>query len=202
MVKKDRTFTIKSSCIGVSGGRYKSSSPNGAAKKVGNRLYRAAKKLQKYKNIKRITFVIRESTSGSKKEEYNYRATRVKLAKPLVRTINGVQIVNKFKVTVETMKNKKDIAKKSKVKCNRIPKDMFGGTTDPPSGAEEVPRDSEKQGNIGDETLAATDNVSPAALDEGVEPNGSNEDDPGQPSLTGGASKKRQKKSPRKKSGK
>ena len=73
--------------------------------------------------------MIRETTSGSNKAEFNYKAARVKLAKPLVRVINGTEIINRFKVTVEAMKNTKDVAKKSKsIKCNKIPKDgWFGG---------------------------------------------------------------------------
>lgn len=128
MVKKDRTFTIKSSCVNVSGGRYKSSSPAGAAKKAANRLYQKSKNMQKFKNIKRITFVIRETTSGSDKAEYNYKASRTKLKKPLVRMINGTEVINRFKVAVIAMKTGKEVAKKSKsIKCNKKDSSFFGG---------------------------------------------------------------------------
>lgn len=178
MVKKSRTFTIKSSCINVSGGRYKSSSPASAAKKAANRLYKAAKTSQKYKSIKRLTFVIKETTSGSDKTEFNYKATRTLLKKPLVRVINGVQIVNKFKVIVEAIKTK-DITKKSRVKCNKKEASFFGGNemnSTPANDIDSAPLDSTPEGDGND-------------VDE-VKLN----DSPDSPHTSGGAKKRRYKK--------
>lgn len=98
-----KTYTIESSAIGVSGGRYKSDSPSGAAKKAASILFRKASKSQKYKSVKKIKLCIRETTSGSEKKTFEYFATRVKLAKPVVRELNGVQIVNKYKVSVKAI---------------------------------------------------------------------------------------------------
>lgn len=99
-----KTYTIHSSCINVTGGRYKSSSPSSAAKKAASMLFRKAAKMPKHKSCKKITFCLRESTSGSDKKMFDYSATRVKLVKPIVRVINGVEIVNKFKITVKAVK--------------------------------------------------------------------------------------------------
>lgn len=184
MVKSNRTFTIKSSCINVSGGRYKSSSPASAAKKAANRLYKTAKASQKYKTIKRLTFVIKETTSGSTKAEFNYKATRTLLKKPIVRVINGKEIVNKFKIKVEAMKTSKDVAKKSKVKCNKIPKDgWFGGE----------PGENE----VGDEVDGLSQD--PAASATAEIPEDKLEDKPEDEGMGGGAKKRRyrKKKSPK-----
>lgn len=161
MVKKERTFTIKTSCINVSGGRYKSSSPAGAAKKAANRLYKKSKSMPKFKNIKRITFTIRETTSGSNKDEYNYKAAQVKLAKPLERVINGVKIVNRFKVNVEAMKSGKEMKKKSKIKCNKKDASFFGGQ-DPPeeqTGPTEGETDPDPEPDLEPEPKAETEPV-------------------------------------------
>lgn len=126
-----RTFTIQNSCINVSGGRYKSSSPLKAAKKAATRLYKKAKNMPKYKNIRRITFTLRESTKGSDKKSYNYKAAQVKLSKPVVRVINDKEIVNKFKIQITVMDGKPAKSSKS-IKCNKLPKDdvMLGGNED------------------------------------------------------------------------
>lgn len=89
-----RTFTVEKSSINESGGRYKSENPSSAAKKAASKLF------AKSKNAKTITFSLRESTRGSEKKVYEYKATQETLAKPVVRTINGKEIVNKFKTVV------------------------------------------------------------------------------------------------------
>ena len=108
-----RTFTILNSCIHKEGGKYKSTSPNGAAKKAASKLFKIAKADPKYKTIRRITFTLRETTKGDNKELFEYKASRVKLPKPIVRIINGKEIVNKYK-TVVTSDNHKQI------KCKKI----------------------------------------------------------------------------------
>jgi hypothetical protein len=120
-----RTFTVVSSCINTSGGRYKSATPASAAKKAASRLFKKAKASQKYKTIRRITFSIRETTSGSDKTLYDYKANRVKLAKPVVRVINGQQIVNNFKIEIVADMQKKQAS----LKCKKIQKEdgMMGG---------------------------------------------------------------------------
>lgn len=90
----DRSFTVASSSIGSVGGRYKSKNPSAAAKK-------AATKLFAKKNVAKIQFSLRESTRGSDKKVYEYTAIRETLTKPLVRTINGVEIVNKYKIVLK-----------------------------------------------------------------------------------------------------
>lgn len=118
-----KTYTIHTSCINVTGGRFKSSSPSAAAKKAATSLFRRASKMQKYKSYKKITFCLRESTSGSEKKMFEYSATRVKLVKPIVRVINGVEIVNKFKVTVNAVKS----STKQSVKSTKSAKKTKGG---------------------------------------------------------------------------
>lgn len=136
-----KTYTVESSCINVTGGRYKSKNPMSAGRKAASRLFKKAEKSPKYRSLKKITFCIREATQGSDKKTFDYEATRVRLAKPLVRVIDGVEIVNKFKTVVKavahkpikpckkptkptksakTVKPKKSVSKKSK-------KSMKGG---------------------------------------------------------------------------
>jgi hypothetical protein len=103
----ERTFTIDHSCINISGGRYRSKDASSAARKAASRLFSKAKSGSKYKNIRKITFCIRETTQGSKKDHYEYKAERVKLEKPVERVINGVTIVNHFKIKIKSGENKK-----------------------------------------------------------------------------------------------
>jgi len=89
----ERSFTVDSSSIGVTGGRYKSKVPSSAAKK-------AASKLFAKKNTKSMEFQIRETTRGSDKQIYAYKAIRETLAKPLVRVIAGKEVVNRYKIVL------------------------------------------------------------------------------------------------------
>jgi hypothetical protein len=89
--------------VNETGGRYKSSSPSAAARKAATKLFKKASKGTQSK----VTFCLRETTVGSKKKEYHYVATRVKLAKPLVRVINGKEIVNRYKTEVKAVKDHK-----------------------------------------------------------------------------------------------
>jgi hypothetical protein len=95
-----KTYTVESSSVNVTGGRYKSKSPSSAARKAATKLFKKAKG----KSVAKITFCLRESTSGSDKKEFHYVANRVKLTKPLVRVINGVEIVNRYKTVVKAAK--------------------------------------------------------------------------------------------------
>jgi hypothetical protein len=122
-----KTYTIHSSCINVTGGRYKSSSPSSAAKKAASMLFRRAAKMPKQKSCKKITFCLRESTSGSDKKMFDYSATRVKLVKPIVRVINGVEIVNKFKITVKALKTHKAPEAHKSPKKNKTGRKTKGG---------------------------------------------------------------------------
>lgn len=98
-----KTYTVESSSVNETGGRYKSSSPSAAARKAATKLFKKASKGTQSK----VTFCLRETTVGSKKKEYHYVATRVKLAKPLVRVINGKEIVNRYKTEVKAVKDHK-----------------------------------------------------------------------------------------------
>jgi len=105
-----KTYTVESSSVNVSGGRYKSNSPSSAARKAATKLFKKAKG----KSVAKITFCLRESTSGSDKKEFHYVANRVKLTKPLVRVINGVEIVNRYKTVVKAAKAAKPAKSSSK----------------------------------------------------------------------------------------
>jgi hypothetical protein len=119
-MSKNRTFTIDNSCIKVQGGRYKSSSPLSAARKAATRLFKKAKSMSAYKTSRKLTFSIRETTEGSKKKIFHYKVERVKLAKPIEREINGVKIINHFKIKIKTDKNKV----KNTLKCSKVSKSL------------------------------------------------------------------------------
>jgi len=107
-----KTYTIESSNINCTGGRYKSNSPMSAGRKAASKLFKKAHKNAKYKSLKKITFCIRETTKGSERKFFDYQATRIKLAKPLVRVINGVEIINRYKTIVKAVVHKKASAMK------------------------------------------------------------------------------------------
>ena len=85
-----RTFTVESSNIQKSGGRYTSKTPNAAAKKAA-------------KSKTQITFELRETTKGEDKKIHKYTAKRVKLAKPKVITIMGNEITYRYTVQVKAV---------------------------------------------------------------------------------------------------
>lgn len=111
-----KTYTVEESHINVTGGRYKSNSPMAAARKAATKLFKKAQEKASSKSLKKISFSIRETTSGSDKKIFAYVATRVKLAQPLVRVINGKEIVNKFKTEVKADKKANAAAKKAEQK--------------------------------------------------------------------------------------
>ena len=102
MTEKSKSFTIQGSGTKFVGGRYMSK--NGdvatAAKKAGARLYRdlteSQIKLREKKGLKKIKFILRETTKGSNNETYTFAVTRVTLKKPVVRTIAGNTIESKY----------------------------------------------------------------------------------------------------------
>ena len=112
-----KTYTVESSSVKVTGGRYKSKTPSSAARKAATKLFKKAKG----KVPAKITFCLRESTSGSDKKEFHYVATRVKLAKPLVRIVNGVEIVNKYKTVVKAAKAAKATKAAKPAKAAKVP---------------------------------------------------------------------------------
>lgn len=95
-----RTFTVDNSGIDVSGGRYVSDVPSQAAKKAASKLFAKAKSSPKHKAVKTITFSIRETTRNSDKSQFKYKATQKALPKPIVRVINGKEIINKYEIKI------------------------------------------------------------------------------------------------------
>lgn len=116
-MEKKRTFTIASSCINVKGGRYNSLNPMSAAKKAATQLFKKAKKSQKYKSLRKITFCVRETTIDSDKLEYHYKAARVKLDKPVSRIINNKEIVNHYRIEISATADKHQ---KNSLKCEKM----------------------------------------------------------------------------------
>jgi len=95
-----RTFTIDSSNVQEKGGRYTSKNPLSAAKKAASQLFKKATKTN-HKTKKQITFILRETTSGSEKKKKKYVAKRVKLSKPKIIEIMGTKITYNFKIVVK-----------------------------------------------------------------------------------------------------
>ena len=98
-----KNYTIYWSAIGFKGGSYKSTSPTSAAKKAGNRLFKVAnedKNYDKFKNVKALKFVLRETTRGSKHNVFTYSASRKKLAKPVVVKIGNTEIIYKYTIDI------------------------------------------------------------------------------------------------------
>jgi|TARA_Y100000389_G_C17427902_1_gene500708 hypothetical protein len=100
MVVEKRTFTVESSNVQESGGRYTSKSPQAAAKKAASQLFKKAAKT-KHKTKKQINLSLRETTVGSDKKIHEYVAKRIKLKTPKVIEIKGVKIVYKFTIDVK-----------------------------------------------------------------------------------------------------
>lgn len=114
------TYTVYKSLFGT-GGRYKSSTPMSAAKKAASKLF---KKMDESRgsSYKTIHFAIRETTSGSAHKVFKYVAKRVELAKPVVLTIKGKEIVYKYKIDIksdgdapDTSRELRAVAKKATV---------------------------------------------------------------------------------------
>jgi len=95
------TYTVYKSQTGDVGGRYKSTSPMAAAKKAASKLFKKIDESRK-SSVRTIYFAIRETTSGSSHKVFKYVAKRVLLAKPVVITINGKEIVYKYKIDIKS----------------------------------------------------------------------------------------------------
>jgi hypothetical protein len=78
--ENDRSFTIESSSTPYSGGRYIAQSALHAAKHAARILFRP----EHAKDATSVTFSLRETTKGSDKKGYSYKATLTKRTKPLV----------------------------------------------------------------------------------------------------------------------
>ena len=100
------SYTIEKSDINFSGGRYLSANPYNAAKKAANQLFRKIKndkKYNKFKSSKALKFTLRETTANSNKKEFTYKATRVKLDKPIKINIKGREIIYNYKIDITSM---------------------------------------------------------------------------------------------------
>jgi hypothetical protein len=101
--KKSRSFTVKETPVanGV-GGRYISASPFAAGKKAATKLFQKSGQTT-------VTFVLSESTRGSKHKSYAYTATKKVLANPVQYTVTDktgkkVQITQKFQTKLISKK--------------------------------------------------------------------------------------------------
>ena len=92
-----RSFAIESSNAGVSlnSGRYISSTPSGAARKMFSQLNRASGK-------NNITLVLRETTKGSKNKNFKYNVKRVN--EPTTIERGGETITFNFSTKVKAVK--------------------------------------------------------------------------------------------------
>lgn len=86
-----RNFTIEESNVGYTGGLYKSSTPQAAAKKAASVLFRVTEnkknkpEWRKYeRKVSKVVFTIRETTNGSLKKEFSYSGKKEKLSEPIV----------------------------------------------------------------------------------------------------------------------
>ncbi len=98
MKESDRSFAIQSSSVGYTGGRYISHTAQGAAYHAANILSQVQGK-RNNKAKSEITFVIKETTRGSSKKEYPYRAVITKRDKPLTWTVRSGRELKTLKST-------------------------------------------------------------------------------------------------------
>lgn len=92
-----RRFQVTKTSVGKVGGVYTSkSTPDAAAKKA------ASQRFKKAKGVKTLVLTIREN--GTKKE-FTYKATRVTIANPVTRTINGKSFKSEYETKVTAVKN-------------------------------------------------------------------------------------------------
>lgn len=92
------SYTVEYSDIDFTGGRYISKNPMSAAKKAASRMF-------KMTNKKKIKFTIRRTTQGEEKKEYHYEAIQVTLKSPVVLNINGKEIVYKYEIEIIPLDN-------------------------------------------------------------------------------------------------
>lgn len=84
--KSQRSFKVRLPGSETFEGRFTGLTPYQAANKALSSYYRANPKSK----VSLITFTIKESTRGSKRNEYNYNGKREKLSTPVEYTIKGV----------------------------------------------------------------------------------------------------------------
>ncbi len=93
MDSSKNSYTVEQSDIGFEGGRYINKNPMSAAKKAASRMF-------KITNKKKIKFTIRKTTQGENKKTYHYEAVQVTLKTPVVRIIDGKEIINKYDIEI------------------------------------------------------------------------------------------------------
>jgi hypothetical protein len=99
MSEEKRNFAVEGSSIGFRGGHYTGLTPVQAAKKAGKALFQRVDKnphFRRYKNVKSIKVMLRETTRTSTHEEFYYEIHRVEKKNPVKRTIAGVEVEYKF----------------------------------------------------------------------------------------------------------
>lgn len=88
-------YTVTHCTIGSPGGRYSSrQGPAAAARKA------ASQRLQSQSQTKKTKISLTIRQLGSDKE-FSYEAKRVKLAKPVVRNINGTTVTSKYHILIK-----------------------------------------------------------------------------------------------------
>lgn len=87
-----RSFTVETSDVNSTGGRYMATAPLLAGRKAARQLFKDTKK-------KTVHFSLRETTQGSEKNVFFYVANKVTLKKPIV-IVRGDQ---EIKITTEYM---------------------------------------------------------------------------------------------------
>lgn len=103
-----RSFQVFGSGIGYkspSSSYYKGKAPAAVAKKFGSMLFRLindkTSEYFRFRNQSTIKFIMKETTRGSEKSTFYYRAERIELPEPIRRTLpNGNVIVNKYNIVI------------------------------------------------------------------------------------------------------
>jgi hypothetical protein len=108
---KTRSFKVKLPSDEGFSGRFTGLTPYQAANKALSKYFRCAENNEGDVNI---TFSIKESTRGSKRHEYNYKGSRLKLEKPITYTIKSLS--GEERVITKQYKNQLIKIKKNVVK--------------------------------------------------------------------------------------
>jgi hypothetical protein len=103
-----RSFQVFGSGIGYkspSSSYYKGKAPSAVAKKFGSMLFRLindhTSEYVRFRNQSTIKFIMKETTRGSDKSTFYYKAERVELPEPIRRTLpNDNVIVNKYRIII------------------------------------------------------------------------------------------------------
>lgn len=93
-----RSFTVEASTIGDVGGRYINHNPGDAARKAASQIFR------KHPESKSLRVQMRETTSGSDKKLYAYKAKKVTKSKEEQKKIierGGAEITYRFSIEIE-----------------------------------------------------------------------------------------------------